>query len=72
MVSKSALEQAEMMAEANKSAKQQQNATARRGLFMLLLAIIWGILKFIFKIIFAFAKKSSEGKTDISDWYRIK
>ena len=31
--------------------RKEQNAEARRGLFMLLLALIWGVIKLIFSLI---------------------
>ncbi|MBR1399115.1 MAG: hypothetical protein IJ564_02940 [Alphaproteobacteria bacterium] len=53
MVSKSALEQAELMAEierrGNEQVRKEQNAEVRRGLFMLLFAMIWGTIKLVFK-----------------------
>ena len=77
MVSKSALEQAEMLATADRlaenQAKKEQSAEERRGFFMLLFAIVWGIIKFFLKIIFAILKKSSSGNSyDIRDLNRIK
>ena len=54
MVSKSALEQAEMLATADRlaenQAKKEQSAEVRRGFFMLLFAIVWGIIKLIFDV----------------------
>ena len=54
MVSKSALERAELQAEIKRRGGEQmrkeENAAARRGLFMLLFALIWGAMKLIFNI----------------------
>lgn len=71
MVSKSALEQAELMAEierrGNEQVRKEQNAEVRRGLFMLLFTLIVGF----FKLVFAMSEKSG-GSSDISDWTKIK
>lgn len=62
MVSKSALEQAELKAKGERitamEERQQQNAEVRHGLFMILFAVIWGAIKLVFNLLKFFIEGS--------------
>lgn len=64
MVSKSALEQAERLSAQRMGEYEQkqkaQNAEVRRGLFLLLLALVWGIIKIIFHIVKSIVESSNK------------
>ncbi|MBQ8671931.1 MAG: hypothetical protein IJ525_05370 [Alphaproteobacteria bacterium] len=69
MVSKAALEQAELLAAIKKRGDEQVhkelNAEKRRGLFMLMFALIWVIIKTVFslgKIILDEVNKNNFGR----------